>query len=111
MNISIKGSHVDLTASFKEYVEEKIGSLSKFTDATEAKVEIDRDQHHHSGLVFHAEVNLIQRGKVIHADVRGSDGYEVIDLLLPKIKEQVLKLKDKKQTLRRQGAREAKENF
>src|SRR5690348_6316128 len=108
MNINIKATHVDLTPSLRDYIEEKIGGLEKFISATEAKVEIDRDQHHHSGEVFHAEANLIAGGKIMHAEATAEDGYAAIDLLVPKLKEQAKKFKDKKQTLRREGAREAK---
>src|SRR5262249_16082704 len=99
------------TRSLREYIEEKIHHLEKFIEAQEAKIEIDRDQHHHCGLVFHAEINLIVGGKIMHADTRGEDGYSVIDLLIPKIKEPYSKFKDKKNTLRRKGAREAKGNY
>lgn len=109
MNITIKATHVDLTSSLKEYIEDKIGSLEKFIVAIEAHVEIDRDQHHQRGQVFHAEVNLIAGGKVIHAESTSEDGYAAIDMLIPKMKEQITKFKDKKQTLNRRGARTAKE--
>ena len=108
MNINIKGTHVELTPSFKKYIEEKIGSLEKFIAATQAHVEIDRDQHHNSGLVFHAEADLVIGGKRVHAEVRAEDGYAAIDLLVPKLKEQILKFKDKKTTVNRKLARNAR---
>jgi len=108
MNISIKGTHVDMTPSLKEYVEEKIGNLDKFIFVEEAAVEIARDQHHQSGLVFRGEVNLFMGGKVMRAEARAEDAYAAIDLLIPKLKEQIGKFKDKKTTLQRRGARSAK---
>jgi putative sigma-54 modulation protein len=111
MNINIKGTKVDLTPSLKDYVQEKIGNLSKFIQANEARVELDRDQHHHSGMVFHAEVSLIAGGKIMFAEVRAEDMYAAIDLLVPKLKEQIMKFKDKKQTLRRKIARSDKSKY
>ena len=108
MNINIKGTHVDLTPSLKEYVEEKIGNLDKLVDIMEAKVELARDKHHKSGLVFHADVNLILGSKIMYAKSEAEDAYATIDLLIPKLKEQIGKFKDKKMTLRRRGARSAK---
>ena len=108
MNISIKGTHVDLTDPLKDYIVEKIGHLAKFIQASEAHVEIDRDQHHHSGLVFRAEVNLIVGSKVMRAESRAEDSYAAIDLLIPKLKEQIAKFKDKRMTMTRRGARSAK---
>jgi putative sigma-54 modulation protein len=108
MNISIKATHLDLTPSIKEYVEEKIGHLGKFIVAQEAKVELARDKHHRTGLVFRAEVMLLVGGKLMRADADAEDIYAAVDLVIPKLKEQIGKFKDKKQTLRRRGARSAK---
>lgn len=111
MNISIKTTHVDLTPAIKEYVEEKVGHLDKFIDALEAKVELKRDQHHHSGLVFGADITLIVEGKTMYAEVQAEDAYAAIDLLIPKIKEQAAKFKDKRTSLKRRLARWVKWKF
>ena len=108
MNIAIKGTNVDLTPSIKEYVNEKVGNLAKFIGATEAKVELERDKHHHSGKVFRAEVMLLVGGKLMRADVAAEEIFAAVDLVIPKLKEQIGKFKDKKQTLARRGARSAK---
>ena len=108
MNINIKATHVDLTPSLKEYIEEKIGNLEKYIVAGEAHVEIARDKHHKTGLVFHSDVNLYVGDKIMHAEAEAEDAYAAIDLLIPKLKEQIGKFKDKKQTLQRRGARSAK---
>src|SRR3989344_2550455 len=94
MNISIKGTNMSLTPSVKQYVD--------------AKVELERDKHHKSGQVFRAEVMLIVGGKVMRGETRAEDVYAAIDLVIPKIKDQIGKFKDKKQTLTRRGARSAK---
>jgi putative sigma-54 modulation protein len=108
MNISIKATHLDLTPSIKEYVEEKVGHLGKFIVAQEAKVELARDAHHHSGLVFRAEVNLVLGGKLMRADAFAEDIYAAVDLVIPKLKEQIAKFKDKKTTVNRNLARKAR---
>jgi len=108
MNISIKATHVELTPPIKEYIEEKIGGLAKYITAQEAHVEIARDKHHKTGLVFHSDINLILGNKIMHAEAEAEDAYAAIDLLIPKLKEQIGKFKDKKQTLQRRGARSAK---
>jgi putative sigma-54 modulation protein len=108
MNISIKATNLSLTPSIKNYVDEKIGNLNKFIGATDAKVELERDRKHHSGLVFRAEVMLVIGGKLLRADANSEDIYAAIDLVIPKLKEQIGKFKDKRQTLTRRGARSAK---
>ncbi len=108
MNISIKATNLDLTPSVKEYVEEKIGNLAKYIKAIEAKVELERERKHKSGLVFRAEVMLVVGGKLMRADASAEDIYAAIDLVIPKIKDQIGKFKDKKTALTRKGARAAK---
>ncbi len=108
MNISIKGTNFKLTPSVKEYVEEKIGNLGKFLEFSEARVELGRDKHHQTGDVFRAEVTMLAGGKLIRADHSSDDIYASIDLVIPKLKEQISKFKDKRVTLARRGARSAK---
>jgi putative sigma-54 modulation protein len=108
MNITIKATNLDLTPSIKKYVEEKVGHLAKFIVAQEGKVELERDKHHHTGLVFRAEVMLVVGGKLMRAEERAEDIYSCVDLVIPKLKEQIGKFKDKRQTLARRGARSAK---
>ena len=109
MNIAIKATHLDLTPSIKEYVEEKVGALEKFISVLEGKVELERDRHHRSGDVFRAEIMLVMGGKLMRADAEAGDIYAAVDLVIPKLKEQIGKFKDKKQTLQRSGARKAKD--
>jgi len=108
MNISIKATHLDLTPSIKEYVEEKVGHLAKFIVAQEATVELDRDQHHRTGQVMRAEIMLVVGGKIMRADATAEDIYSAIDLAIPKLKEQISKFKDKRTTIARNRARRVK---
>lgn len=108
MNISIKATNLDLTLSLKQYVEEKVGRLDKFIKAEEAKVELARDTHHKTGDVFRAEIMLFMGGKVLRAEVSSGDIYASVDLVIPMLKEQISKFKDKKETLWKDGARSAK---
>jgi putative sigma-54 modulation protein len=108
MNINIKATHLELTPAIKEYIEEKIGNLEKYITATDARVEIDRDQHHHTGLVFRAEVNMFMGGKLIRAEARAEDIYAALDLTIPKLKEQITKFKNKKSSVNRSLERKAR---
>ena len=110
MKISIKGTNLDLSESIKEYVEEKVGHLDKFIDPMETKVELERDKKHRTGLVFRAEVMMVVGGKIIRADANGEDIYAAVDLVIPKLKEQISKFKDKRSTLQKRGARSAKKS-
>lgn len=101
-----------MTPSIKQYVEEKIGNLEKYLNGVlEAKVELERDRHHHTGEVFRAEVMLIIGGKILRADASSEDIYASLDMVIPKLKEQISKFKDKRTTLQKRGARSAKKKF
>jgi len=108
MNISLKGTHVDLTPAIREYIDEKIGGLEKFMPGLETRVELARDQHHNTGEVFRAEVTMLAGSKNIRAEASSPDMYASIDLVIPKLKEQILKFKDKKNSLDREEIRATK---
>jgi putative sigma-54 modulation protein len=108
MNIAIKATHIELTEAIKQYAEDKVGALEKYMAAMQAHIELERDRKHHSGEVFRAEVMLTAGGKQIRADAVAEDLYAAIDLVIPKLKEQITKFKDKKDTLMKRGARSAK---
>ena len=81
MKITIKGTKMELTESIKDSVNEKIGSLQKFSDnITEAHVEVGKTSNHHQkGDVFFCEVNLKLPGKGIRAREQKDDLYVAIN--------------------------------
>lgn len=108
MNINIKATKMALTPAIKSFVEEKLGILSSFIKPEDKiRVELEIDKKHHSGLIFRAEVDIQPRGH--YAEARGNDFYESFDLVLPKIKEQLTKEKDRTISKRRQSARKCKQ--
>lgn len=108
MNIDFKSTNFDLTEAIKAYAADKIGALDKFGDVTDARVELERDRKHNTGKVFRAEVTLYVNGKMMRADVDSEDMYASIDMVIPKLKEQLAKHKNKRDTLIKRGARSAK---
>lgn len=100
MNINIKATNTTLTPAVKEAVEEKFASLEKFLKSEDKiQVEVEANKKNKSGELFRAEITINPHG--YYADAGGSDLYEAIDLLVPKIKEQLVKQKDKKVSDRR----------
>jgi putative sigma-54 modulation protein len=100
MNINIKATNTSLSPSMKEYVQAKLGNLEKFIKPEDKiHVELEVQTRHKSGLVFRAEIDIQPKGQ--YAEARGNDLYEAFDLVVPKIKEQLTKAKDKKISLRR----------
>ncbi len=113
MKINIKAINLDLTPALNQYIEEKIGSLSKFLKNYEieseiqARVEVARStRHHHSGNVFKAEVNLDLPKKILRSVAERKDARLAINKakgeLLSEIKKhnQKSNIKNDKKTYR-----------
>jgi putative sigma-54 modulation protein len=100
MNIKYKGTHTSLSEADMEYIENKLKTLGNFIKNQDSVfVEAARDSRHSSGLVFRLEVSI--NPPQHYAEARGNDFYEALDLVIPKIKEQMVKQKDKKISMRR----------
>ena len=90
MNIQIKGTNLELTEPLKNYVNEKIGRLTHYSnEMLGARVELETSTHHQKGF-FRCEVNLdMPHNEVIRAESTESDLYAAIDLAVPKLREQL----------------------
>ncbi len=99
MNISIKATNTTLTDAIRETIESKLQSIETFLrEEDKVHVEIEEDTKHKSGAFSRVEVSIAPRG--FYAEANGNDFYEAIDLVLPKIKQQITKTKDKRLSLR-----------
>ena len=103
MKIHIKATNLELTPSLKEYVEEKIGSVSKLIkkwdmdDSIEVRVEIGRTtNHHHKGDVFRAEADMRLPGKILRAEDENADMHAAIDKVENILKREIDKYKSSK---------------
>lgn len=100
MNITIKATNTTLTDAIRGNIEEKLSSLESFLRPEDKlHVEVAEDSKHKSGKFSRVEVNILPHGHF--ADAMGNDFYEAIDLVIPKIKQQLTKEKDKRVSLRR----------
>jgi putative sigma-54 modulation protein len=107
MKIIIHAKNIELTPAIKSYVDEKVGSLSKFLpvhdDVIETRVEVGKPSlHHREGPVFYAEVNLLVGGKLIRANEKNFDLYAAIDKVRDEVEAQIKKFKEKRTDLSRQ---------
>ena len=104
MNLSIKAKNTTLTPAIKSFISDKLSVLERFLkEEDKVRVELEVDKREKDGMYFRAEVDIQPRGHF--ADAKAADFYEAMDLVLPKIKEQLVKTKDKKITKRRSAAR------
>lgn len=100
MNITIKATNTTLTDAIRQTIENKLKSIEAFLrEEDKVHVEIEEDVKHKSGAFSRVEVSIAPHG--YYADANGNDFYEAIDLVLPKIKQQITKKKDKRLSLRR----------
>jgi len=100
MKINIKTINLDLTPTFVQYIEEKIGSLSKFLKKYEieseiqAQVEVARTtQHHHKGDVFKAEINLDLPGKILRSVAEREDARMAINEAKDELQREIKNIK------------------
>lgn len=102
MNLNIKATKTTLTPAIKTAIADKLSALEKFLRPEhKVHVECEVSTKHKSGKIFRVEVDIQPSGHF--ADAHGSDFYEALDLLIPKIKEQLVKAKDKRISARRKG--------
>jgi len=100
MNINIKATNTTLTPTIKRFIEDKLSTLEAFLKPEDViRAELEIDKKHRSGLLFRAEIDIQPRGR--YADARAEDFYIAFDMVIEKIKEQLVKQKGKRLSLRR----------
>ncbi len=97
MRVDIFGKNIELNGPLRTFVQERIGGLERLLGGAKAhaRVEIGKpSQHHRSGPVFYAEVNLTVSGHLLrvqtrHVDLRGAitDAKEGLRVQIKKFKE------------------------
>ena len=113
MNINIKSTNIEITPAIKDYVEKRINGLEKFIhhvvdEGVQAWVEIGRTtRHHQTGNVFRAEmqIRIPDYKPGVRAEATLDDLYAAIDKAHDELKLELEKVKNKKISLVRKGAR------
>lgn len=102
-----------LTPAIEEYINKKIGSLEKFfSDSSNALCEVEvgkSTEHHKSGEIYRAEVNISLPGMPqVFAVAHESQLYAAIDIVKEETEREILSKKNKKTALFRKGAAKIK---
>lgn len=90
MRITIRGKNLELTEEIKDYINEKIGGLEKFSGkidaASIADVEVGvSTMHHKGGKIYTAVVNITIPKNFIRAEAEAEDLYQAIDEVKAKL--------------------------
>ncbi|WP_156285993.1 ribosome hibernation-promoting factor, HPF/YfiA family [Oceanivirga salmonicida] len=98
MKFIISGKHLDLTEAIKNYAEEKLSKVEKYTeDINKIDVQIEVEKTKTEGTLHKASATLYILGKTIRIEEIDKDMYTAIDLLADKLTRQVRKHLEKKQ--------------
>ncbi len=112
MNIRIQGLSVPLTPAIEEYVLKRIAPLEKLVSDQSVVCEIELGKttnHHKSGDIFKAEVNMVLPDKHVYLVSEKEDLFQAIDDLREQLDYVLSVRKEKKQTLFRRGALKIKD--
>lgn len=98
-----------MTSELSDYLGKRISSLDKLInpadESASMNIELSRTTNHHqTGDIFKAEVNLHIKGKEIQAVSESGDINTSIDLVKSELQREVISYKTKKTDLIRRGA-------
>lgn len=104
MNIQITGKNIELTEPIKNYVNEKIGALSKFYDKImEARVEVEKCAPRNNKNNFRVLVHFALPGDTLYVDQTEDSLYAAIDCAQEETEAQLKKFKAKFESRKREA--------
>lgn len=91
MAITVRGKNIDITPALKDYVEKRVGKITKYFDAHgEITVILTVEKGRHI-----VEVTLPVNGMLLRGEEATNDMYTSIDLVIEKLEKQIEKYKTK----------------
>lgn len=104
MKIIISGKQLKITDAIRNYTEEKISKISKYTDAiTEVDVVLSVENTKSEGEVHKADGLVYASGTKIKVEAENTDLYAAIDDLSDRLERQVRKYKEKQKDHNKKG--------
>lgn len=100
MQTNIKTLNMDMTDAIRQYIDERIASVSKIVDEYDAAAMVDVEvgkssNHHNKGPFMRAEMTLSFLGNVFRAEEEREDLYEAIDFAKDDLRRQVVEHKER----------------
>lgn len=108
MRLTIKATNITLTPDIREYLDKRLGTLSKIIDlddpAVMVTVELGRTtRHHQTGAVFRAELNLYRGRESFRATAEEESIMAAIDEMRDEIAHELSARKGKRLSFIRRG--------
>ena len=114
MQVSLKGTNIQILESTREYADKKIVQSAEKLLAGDSggvvlNIEVEKTtEHHKHGKIFRAEANLSMGKNVLRAEALGETLNEAIDLVEGELTREIKKFKEKRRTAMLKGARKVK---
>lgn len=111
MNININFTGMEATDAIKEYITEKVESLTTFFEGiSSADIDVGmKSQHHNKGKIYYAEFKLqIPSRPSLYLSKDAEDLYKAIDKVKDHMKVELEKIKGKMNKLDREELRDTK---
>ncbi len=97
MQLVIKGRNIEVNDRLREYVEKKIGKMTKFLpDVQEIRVELAEEKSRKTSERQVVQVTMRSNGTLLRAEERNSDIYAAIDTVADKLHGQINRFKGKR---------------
>jgi putative sigma-54 modulation protein len=97
MQLVIKGRNMEVNDRLREYVERKIGKMTKFLpDVQEIRVELAEEKSRKASEREVVQVTMRSNGTLLRAEERNSDIYAAIDAVADKLHGQIKRFKGKR---------------
>lgn len=106
MHIDIHAKNLELNAPLRTFIEEKVGDLEHLAGEVgpvQARMEVSiPSNHHQSGSIYYAELNLTVGGQLLRAEASNYDLHAAIVDVKDEMKVQLKKFKEKIEDQQRQ---------
>jgi putative sigma-54 modulation protein len=97
MQLVIKGRNIEVNDRLREYVEKKVGKMTKFLpDVQEIRVELAEEKSRKTSERQVVQVTMRSNGTLLRAEERNSDIYAAIDAVADKLHGQINRFKGKR---------------
>ncbi|MBX4210913.1 ribosome-associated translation inhibitor RaiA [Candidatus Parcubacteria bacterium] len=113
MKINTKATNIELTLAISEYLTKKLESIEKIVEDPESamcQIEVAKTTNHHrTGDVFRAEINLTAGGKNYYVFSEKDNLFAAIDEMKDEVMKEIKSKKERETSLIRRGGKKVKD--